>query len=175
MASYSLINNTYRGHNYYNYIGPGSRTIITADAARAQGSTTKSQLRHNNGTDEQGFGCCANGRSAHILGGTTPGARHARPSGYSRRSEEASTLPAARAKNNKADGVNFTPITLVALFDPQLLENLIDMEKIDAKSVDYCTDESVMESLESTHKRDASVRAEFFKAEVLVKVTFALS
>jgi hypothetical protein len=52
--------------------------------------------------------------------------------------------------SNKADGVNVTPITVVALIDPWLLENLIDMEKIDADSVHDCTDESVMGFLEST-------------------------
>jgi hypothetical protein len=49
------------------------------------------------------------------------------------------------------------------------------MEEIDAESVKDCTDESVMEFLESTQGRDASVTAEFFKAEVLAKVTFAMS
>jgi hypothetical protein len=49
------------------------------------------------------------------------------------------------------------------------------MEKIDANSVDDCTDESVMEFFESTQERDASVTAEFVKAEVLAKVTFATS
>jgi hypothetical protein len=47
------------------------------------------------------------------------------------------------AQNNKTDRVNVTPITVVASIDPELLENLIDMEKIDADSVDDCTDESV--------------------------------
>jgi hypothetical protein len=79
------------------------------------------------------------------------------------------------AQNNKANGVNVTPITLVASIDPQLLENLINMEKIDAESVDDCTDGSVMEFLESTQERDASVTAEFVKAEVLAKVSFAMS
>jgi hypothetical protein len=79
------------------------------------------------------------------------------------------------AQNNKADGVNVRPITVVASIDPELLENLIDMGEIDAESVDYCTDESVMEFLESTQERDASVTAEFVKAEVLAKVTFAMS
>jgi hypothetical protein len=63
------------------------------------------------------------------------------------------------AQNNKADSVNVTPITLVASTDPELLEDLIDMEKIDADSVDDCTDENVMEFLESTQERDASVTA----------------
>jgi hypothetical protein len=79
------------------------------------------------------------------------------------------------AQNNKADGVNVTPITVVASIDPELLENLVDMEKIDANSVDDCTDESVMEFLESTQERDASVTDKFVKAEVLAKVTFAMS
>jgi hypothetical protein len=75
------------------------------------------------------------------------------------------------AQNNKADGVKFTKITVVASIDPELLERLIDMEKIDANSVGDCTDESVMEFLESTQERDASVTAECVKAEVLAKVT----
>jgi hypothetical protein len=73
------------------------------------------------------------------------------------------------------DGVNVTPITVVASIDPELLENLIFMTEIDANSVDDYTDESVMEFLESTQKSDASVTAEFVKAEVLAKVTFAMS
>jgi hypothetical protein len=40
--------------------------------------------------------------------------------------------------------------------------------------VDDCTKESMMEFLESTQERDASVTAEFVKAEVLAKVTFAM-
>jgi hypothetical protein len=79
------------------------------------------------------------------------------------------------AQNNKADGVNVTPITVVASIDPELLEILIDMEEIDVNSVDDCTKESVMEFLESTQERDAPVTAEFVKAEVLAKVTFAMS
>jgi hypothetical protein len=78
------------------------------------------------------------------------------------------------AQNNKAGGVNVTPITVVASIDPELLENLINMTKINADSVDDCTDESSMEFLESTQERDASVTAEFVKAEVLAKVTFAM-
>jgi hypothetical protein len=49
------------------------------------------------------------------------------------------------------------------------------MEKIDADLVDYCIDESVMEFLESTQERDASVTAEFIEAEELAKVTFVMS
>jgi hypothetical protein len=93
---YSLTNNCYCRHNYYGLFGFGGRTIIIAVAARAQGSTTKSQLRRNNDTDEKRFGCYANGRRAHVQGSTTPGARHARPSGYLRLPEEASVLPAGR-------------------------------------------------------------------------------
>jgi hypothetical protein len=62
------------------------------------------------------------------------------------------------AQNNKADGVNVTPITVVASIDPELLQNLIDMEKVDANSVVDCIDESVMEFLESTQERDASAQ-----------------
>jgi hypothetical protein len=43
------------------------------------------------------------------------------------------------AQNNKADGVNVTSIILVASIDPELLEKLIEMEKIDTNSVDDCT------------------------------------
>jgi hypothetical protein len=75
--------NCCRRFDYYDYTGPGGKTIIIAVAARAQGSTAKSQLMRNNGTDEQIFGCYANGRRAHVPGGTTPGARLAWPSGYS--------------------------------------------------------------------------------------------
>jgi hypothetical protein len=49
------------------------------------------------------------------------------------------------------------------------------MEEIDAESVDDCTDESVMNFLESTQERDASVTAEFVKAEVIAKVSFTMS
>jgi hypothetical protein len=79
------------------------------------------------------------------------------------------------AQKNEASGVNVTPITVVASIDPELLENLIDMEEIDAEPVKDCTDESVMEFLESTQERDAFVTAEFVNAEVLAKVTFAMS
>jgi hypothetical protein len=75
----------------------------------------------------------------------------------------------------KMDGVNVTPITVVASIDPGLLENHIDIENIDADSVDACTDESVMKYLESTQERDESVTAEFIKANVLATVTFAMS
>jgi hypothetical protein len=78
------------------------------------------------------------------------------------------------AQNNKADRVNVMPITVVASIDPELLENLIDTEEIDAESVDDCTDESVMDFLESTQELYASVTAEFLKAGVLAKVTFVM-
>jgi hypothetical protein len=51
------------------------------------------------------------------------------------------------------------PITVVASADPELLENLIDVEMIDADSVDDCTDKSVMKYLKSMQERDASVTA----------------
>jgi hypothetical protein len=47
-------------------------------------------------SDEQGFESYANSRRAHFPGGTALGAQHARPSCYSRLSEEASALSAAR-------------------------------------------------------------------------------
>jgi hypothetical protein len=79
------------------------------------------------------------------------------------------------AQNSKADVVNVTPITVVASIDPKLLDNLIDIEEIDAESVDDCTDESVIEYLESTQVRSASVTAEYVKAEVLAKVSCTMS
>jgi hypothetical protein len=79
------------------------------------------------------------------------------------------------AQSNKADGFNVTLITVVASIDPKLLENLIEMKEIDTESVEDCTNESVMELLESIKEHDASVTAEFVKAEVLAKVKFALS
>jgi hypothetical protein len=79
------------------------------------------------------------------------------------------------AQINMAYGVNVTPITVVASIDPELLKNLIDMEVIDAESVDDCTDESVMEYLESTQERSASFTVEYVKVEVLAKVSFAMS
>jgi hypothetical protein len=79
------------------------------------------------------------------------------------------------AQNSKADGVNVTPITVVASIDPELLEHHIDVEEIDAESVDDCTDESVINILESIQKCDASVTAEYVKTEELAKVSFAMS
>jgi hypothetical protein len=79
------------------------------------------------------------------------------------------------AQKNKADGVNVTSITVVTSVDLELLKNLIDMEDIDAESVDDCTDESVIEYLESTQERSASVTADCVKAEVLAEVSFAMS
>jgi hypothetical protein len=176
-ASYSLANNCYRQHHYYDYIGllnPGGRTIFWL-LQRAQGSTTKSQLRRNNGTDEQIFGCYTNGRRAHVPGGTKPGALHARPSSYSRLSEEAIALPSARCSEQEGGQRQITPSTVVVSIDPVLLENLIDMDEIDAESVDDCTDESLMEYLESTQERSASVTAEYVEAKVLAKVLFTMS
>jgi hypothetical protein len=79
------------------------------------------------------------------------------------------------AQSNKADEVNVTPITVEASVDPELFEKFVDMEEIYAESVEVCTDESVMEFHKSTQERDASFTAEFVKAEVLAKVTFAMS
>jgi hypothetical protein len=79
------------------------------------------------------------------------------------------------AQNNETNRVNVTPITVVALIYPGLLENFIDMEKINENTVDNCTHESVMEFLESTQERDASVTAEYIKAEEPEKVSFSMS
>jgi hypothetical protein len=78
-------------------------------------------------------------------------------------------------QNKKADGVNVTPITAADSIDPELLEDLIDLEKIDADLVNDCTDESVLKYLESTQERDAFVTAEYVKAEVLAKASFTMS
>jgi hypothetical protein len=53
--------------------------------------------------------------------------------------------------------------------------NLIDMNEIDAESVDDCTDESVPEYFESMQERLASITAEYVKAEILAKVSFTMS
>jgi hypothetical protein len=63
----------------------------------------------------------------------------------------------------------------VASIDPELLENLIDMEKVDADSVDDRTDESVMEYMASTKERGASIPARFVQAQVLTKMSFTMS
>jgi hypothetical protein len=73
------------------------------------------------------------------------------------------------------DCINVTPITVVASIDLELLENLIDMDEIDAESVKDYTDDSILEFLESAQESDSSVTAEFVKVEVLAKVTFAMS
>jgi hypothetical protein len=49
------------------------------------------------------------------------------------------------------------------------------MEEIDTESVDDCTDESVIDFLESPQERDSSVRAELVEAEVLAKVSFVMT
>jgi hypothetical protein len=50
-----------------------------------------------------------------------------------------------------------------------------DIEEFDAELVEDCSDESVMKFLGFTQEHDASFTAEFVKAEVLAKVTFAMS
>jgi hypothetical protein len=77
------------------------------------------------------------------------------------------------AQSNKADRVNIIPITVVASINPELFENLICMIKIDEDSVDDCTDESVMEYLESAQEIDASITAE--NVNVLAKILFTMS
>jgi hypothetical protein len=49
------------------------------------------------------------------------------------------------------------------------------MKEINAESVDKCRAKSVMEYLESTQERSASVTAEYVKAEVLAKVSLTMS
>jgi hypothetical protein len=49
------------------------------------------------------------------------------------------------------------------------------MEKIDADSVDECTNESVLEYSESKQERDAFRTAKCVKTEVLSKVSFTMS
>jgi hypothetical protein len=70
---------------------------------------------------------------------------------------------------------NITPTFVVASIGPELLESLIDMEKIDVDSVEDCTDANVMDFPEFRQEHNASVSAEFVKAEVLAKVLFAIS
>jgi hypothetical protein len=70
--------------------------------------------------------------------------------------------------------VNVTPITVMASIDLELLKKLVNMDEIDAESVDDCNDESVIEFLESTQERNASFTAEFVRAEVLAKVSFVM-
>jgi hypothetical protein len=70
--------------------------------------------------------------------------------------------------------VNVTPITVMASIDPDLLKKLVNMDEIDAESVDDCNDESVIEFVESTQERNASFTSEFVRAEVLAKVSFVM-
>jgi hypothetical protein len=66
-------------------------------------------------------------------------------------------------------------MTVVASVDPKLLKNLIDMNKIDAGSSGEYTDMIVMGFLESKQERAASARADFVKAWMLAKESFAMS
>jgi hypothetical protein len=63
----------------------------------------------------------------------------------------------------------------VASIEPELLKNLFETKEIDADSVDNRTDEIVMNYLESTEELDASVTAEYVKAEVIANVSFTMS
>jgi hypothetical protein len=74
-----------------------------------------------------------------------------------------------------ADGVNVTSISAVASIDPELLQNLIEKEGIDAESVDDLTNESVIEYLKSTQERSASATAEYVKTKKPAKVSFTKS
>jgi hypothetical protein len=142
---------------------------------RACGSTTKHQLCRRNGIDEQRSGFYADSRRARVQAIQHPEFITLCLVAICDFLKERASYLRLVAQNNKADAVNVTPITVVASVDTKLLENLIDMEEIYADSVDDCTDESEIEFLESTQERDASVKAEFIKAEVLANVTFALS
>jgi hypothetical protein len=75
---------------------------------------------------------------------------------------------------NKADGMNITSITMLALTDPELLENLIDMSMIDTDSVDDSAVGSVMGFWKSMQESGAADAAEFVKAKVLEMVMFAM-
>jgi hypothetical protein len=140
---------------------PGGRTIIIAVAARAQGSSTKISGKNITMAPTNKDSGATRMAGAHVF--------------QSVQHPELDTLGLVAirdflkkgsrylrlvAQNNKADVFNVTPITMAASIDPELLENLIDMEEIDAESVDDCTDESVMEYLESRQERPASVTAE---------------
>jgi hypothetical protein len=69
------------------------------------------------------------------------------------------------------DGVIDASITVVTSIDLEMLANLIAMEKSDEDSVGNYTDEIVMNFLEYTQELDASVPAEFVKAELLARGT----
>jgi hypothetical protein len=155
---------------------PGGRTIIIAVAARAQGSSTKISGKNITMAPTNKDSGATRMAGAHVF--------------QSVQHPELDTLGLVAirdflkkgsrylrlvAQNNKADVFNVTPITMAASIDPELLENLIDMEEIDAESVDDCKDESVMKYLESTQERSASVTAEYVKAEVLANVSFNMS
>jgi hypothetical protein len=75
------------------------------------------------------------------------------------------------AQNKKADGVNVTSNTVLASINPKLLLEPYRYGKIDAKSVDDCADNDVMEYLEYMQERNASVTAQFVKAVLLAKVS----
>jgi hypothetical protein len=79
-------------------------------------------------------------------------------------------------ENNKAEGVNITPTTVVASLDPDLLENLACMGKIkDAVCAEDCTDEKLMSYHKSNQCKDAALTAEDIKNEVRSKVVFHMS
>jgi hypothetical protein len=72
-------------------------------------------------------------------------------------------------RNNKADGMCATMITVMAA------RELHRYGKDRCRLGDDCTDESVMECLESTKERASSVTAKFVKAKVSAKMKFSMS
>jgi hypothetical protein len=169
-------NNCYRRHNYYDYIGPGDRTIIIANTACERKALIPSLSLDETMASTNKDSGATRMTGAHMF--------------QAEQHPELDTLGLVAirdflkkrtrylrlvAQSNKADSVNDTPITVVASIDPKLLENFIDMEEIDAESVDDCTNESVVEYLESTQERFASITAEYVNAEVLAKVSINTS
>jgi hypothetical protein len=71
--------------------------------------------------------------------------------------------------------VNATKIAVAASIDPELFENLIDIETIDADSVDNVKAESVMNIIEFAPQGDLSVTADSIKTKVLAQVKFSPS
>jgi hypothetical protein len=86
-------------------------------AAREQGSPTKSKLRRSNGIEERRIWCYANGRRAHVYA-----VHHWEHDALGLVAISDFLKKLARylllvAQNYKANGVNVTPITVVASID----------------------------------------------------------
>jgi hypothetical protein len=130
------------------FIGPGGRTnIICHFSARAR-LYYQIHLRRNNGTDGQIIGCYANGHDARVKSGITPGARQDRHSAYSRLSEEASALSAARFSGQQGGKSEIHADFSGDLdFFLDIPKELIDMAQLDADSINNCTVENDKEFL----------------------------